>query len=79
MTYKCNLQSSRSQRKLASHSEVSQMFIAKAIIFVAMTCATLLVASVTFFALNGLANPVILVALIPYAFIWIMLLVYGIE
>ena len=55
------------------------MFIAKAIIFVAMTCATLLVATVTFFALNGLANPVILVALIPYAFIWIMLLVYGIE
>ena len=55
------------------------MFIAKAIIYFAMTCATLLIAIPTFFALNGLANPVILVALIPYAFTWIMLLVYGIE
>ena len=55
------------------------MFIAKATIYVAMTCATLLISIPTFFALNGLANPVILVSLIPYVFMWIMLLVYGIE
>jgi hypothetical protein len=55
------------------------MFFAKAILYVAMSLATFVAVSISMFAFSGMMSPIILIALIPYAFIWILLLVYGIE
>ncbi len=55
------------------------MIFTKAIIYVAMACATFVAISISMFAFSGMMSPIILIALIPYVFIWFMLIVYGIE
>ena len=55
------------------------MIFAKAILYVAMACATFVAISISMFAFSGMMSPIILIALIPYAFIWVMLIVYGVE
>jgi len=55
------------------------MIFAKAILVVAMLCATFLSASIALFVSSSMLSPVFLIAIIPYIFIWFMLIVYGVE
>ncbi len=54
------------------------MFIAKAIIVIAMLSATVIVGSIGILTSGGMLSPACIVCLIPYVFVLLMLLIEGI-
>jgi hypothetical protein len=53
------------------------MIFAKAILVVAMLCATFLVGSIALFVTSSMLSPVFLIVMVPYVFIWAILLTEG--